>query len=156
MLSEAASERWLSRTAKLRNPIGPLTVLAQRHSALDDGSGSGEPGDPPSSTPDRADVDDPEALPRVRLVLYVSPESSASQRARRYVETLVAKLDAARVTLEVCDVCADPQRGEADRVVFTPTLVARSGEMATWVLGDLTNPSTLLDVLHNCGLEPEP
>ena len=49
----------------------------------------------------------------------------------------------------------DPERGERDRVVFTPSLVARCGGLATWVLGDLADRTLLLDLLHVCGLEPK-
>jgi DNA-binding response OmpR family regulator len=90
----------------------------------------------------------------VELVLYVTAESAASQRARRQLESLLAQFDPSEVQLEVCDVSADPARGEADHVVFTPTLVTRCGGLATWVLGDLADRSMVVDLLHVCGVEP--
>jgi hypothetical protein len=90
----------------------------------------------------------------VELVLYVSAESAASQRARRNLETALADFGRAEVHLEVCDVGEDAARGERDHVVFTPTLVARCGELATWVLGDLADRAVLTDLLHVCGVEP--
>ena len=94
------------------------------------------------------------AEPVVELVLYVTADSPASQRARRHLESTLAQFEHGTVRLEVCDVASDPARGEADRVVFTPTLVTRSGGIATWVLGDLSDRAMLLDLLHVCGLEP--
>jgi DNA-binding response OmpR family regulator len=94
------------------------------------------------------------APPPVELVLYVTADSPASQRARRHLESALVPFDPAQVRLEVCDVGEDPARGEADRVVFTPTLVARSGGLSTWVLGDLADRTMLLDLLHVCGVEP--
>jgi CheY-like chemotaxis protein len=91
---------------------------------------------------------------QVELILYVTADSPASQRARRHLETTLARFEPGAVRLEVCDVARDPARGEADRVVFTPTLVARSGGVATWVLGDLSDRAMLLDLLQVCGLEP--
>jgi DNA-binding response OmpR family regulator len=93
--------------------------------------------------------------PFVELVLYVTAESPASQRARRHLESALAPFDPAQVRLEVCDVSTDPERGEADRVVFTPTLVTRCGGLRNWVLGDLTDRKLLLDLLHVYGVEPK-
>ena len=40
--------------------------------------------------------------------------------------------------------------------VFTPTLVKRRPEPRAWILGDLSDPSVLTDLLHMCGIEPRP
>lgn len=93
------------------------------------------------------------AAPFVDLVLYVSADSPASHRARSHLASTLSGFDAAQVRLEVCDVGEDPERAERDRVVFTPSLVARSGGLATWVLGDLADRTLLVDLLHVCGLE---
>jgi len=62
----------------------------------------------------------------VELVLYVSPASPASARAQRNLQELVARLGGSKVDLDVCDVSEDAERAEADRILFTPTLVATS------------------------------
>jgi hypothetical protein len=97
-----------------------------------------------------------EAPAPVELVLYVSSDSPASLRARRHLESALARFEPDRVRLEICDVGQDPARGEADHVVFTPTLVTRCGGVASWVLGDLGDGAMLMDLLHVCGLEPSP
>ena len=92
--------------------------------------------------------------PSVQLVLYVSSNSPASLRARRHRESALARFEPGQVRLEVCDVAQDPARGEADHVVFTPTLVTRCAGEASRVLGDLGDGAMLMDLLHVCGLEP--
>jgi two-component system response regulator GlrR len=91
----------------------------------------------------------------VDLVLYVSADSPASQRARSHLASVLSSFDAGQVRLEVCDVGEDAERAERDKVVFTPSLVARCGGLSTWVLGDLADRTLLLDLLHVCGLEPK-
>jgi hypothetical protein len=41
-------------------------------------------------------------------------------------------------------------------VVFTPTLVKRRPEPRAWILGDLSDPAVVTDLLHMCGIEPIP
>lgn len=86
--------------------------------------------------------------PSVELVLYVSAHSLASARA---LEVLRAALqDApASVALTVCDLSAHPREGEADNVVFTPTLVKRRPAPRTWVLGDLSRRETISGLLEH-------
>jgi KaiB domain len=98
-----------------------------------------------------------EVRPRrpVELVLYVSPASPASARAQRNIHELIARLGAAKVDLDVCDVSADAERAEADRILFTPTLVVR-GPLLTWIVGDLTNGEEVLRVLRSVETEEEP
>jgi two-component system response regulator GlrR len=53
------------------------------------------------------------------------------------------------VRLTVCDLAADPEAADADNVVFTPTLVKRQPLPRTWILGDLTRPETVKDLLQS-------
>ena len=110
-------------------------------------------GEPTDAAPSARDTERPAAA-EVELVLYVSSDSPASLRARRHLESALSRFDPGRVRLEICDVAQDPARGEADHVVFTPTLVTRCGGVASWVLGDLGDGAMLMDLLHVCGLEP--
>ena len=95
-----------------------------------------------------------EQRPCVELVLYVTSESAACQRARSHLEAALTAFDPSQIRLDICDVGQDPQRGEADHVVFTPTLVTRCGGIANWVLGDLGDRTMLVDLLHVYGVEP--
>jgi CheY-like chemotaxis protein len=87
---------------------------------------------------------------RAHFVLYVSPNSPASARALRIFHDLLAAVPPARVSFETCDVSKAPDRAEADRVVFTPTLVKVSPEPRAWVVGDLTNPGIVGEILTMC------
>jgi CheY-like chemotaxis protein len=171
LLREAASEGLLASTATVvitahpqpegvrgtevvRKPLDLAQFLSQVRRILE----SVAPQPPPQvAKPDGPPAHTPDGGQRpVDLVLYVSADSPASQRAHRHLEGLLAQFDPSQVRLEVCDVSSDPARGEADHVVFTPTLVARSGGMSTWVLGDLADRSMIVDLLHVCGVEPRP
>jgi len=88
----------------------------------------------------------------VELVLYVSPASPASARARHNIQDLIARLDGSKVDLAICDVSEDAERAEADRILFTPTLVVRR-PLLTWIVGDLTNGEEVLRVLRSMETE---
>jgi len=83
----------------------------------------------------------------VEMSLYVCPGSPASARAQQNLQGLIARLDPARVRLDVRDVSEDAERAEADRILFIPTLVVRR-PLLTWIVGDLTNADEVLKVLQ--------
>ena len=82
------------------------------------------------------------AAPAVELGLYVSAHSLASAVALANLRSAM-KEGPPGVKLEVCDLAASPEAGEADNVVFTPTLVKRHPGPRTWILGDLSRPDTV-------------
>ena len=86
-------------------------------------------------------------------MLYVAPRSPASVRARRNLEALLAEYDGAQVRLVVRDVASDTDKAEADRVVFTPTLIVRFGDAVSRVVGDLVDAGAITNVLAMGGLE---
>jgi two-component system chemotaxis response regulator CheY len=94
------------------------------------------------------------ALPRVELRLYVTPTSAASMKARRTMEKLLDSLHGCDVGFEVYDLALEPQRAEQDRVVFTPTLVKLGPEPRAWIVGDLSDPEVMADLIHMCGFDP--
>jgi circadian clock protein KaiB len=94
----------------------------------------------------------PAAAPVVRLVLYVTPPWASSQKAVRNVRRILEEYDPGQVHLEVCDLAKDPLRGEADRIVFSPTLVRQSPEPRAWVMGDLSDPQVVVDLLLMSGV----
>ena len=88
------------------------------------------------------------------LILYVSPESRLSIKARRNLENVLSGYDPDAVRLEVRDVTRDALQAEADRVVFTPTLLVRGPADATaWVVGDLADPEVIVNLLRMGGVE---
>ena len=93
---------------------------------------------------------------RVELTLYISPTSPPSLKARRNMEKLLQDFRAAQIGFEVLDLALAPERAEDDNVVFTPTLVKRQPEPRAWILGDLSDPAVVTDLLHMCGIEPIP
>ena len=93
--------------------------------------------------------------PAIDMVLYVSPGSPASARAQRNIRDLVARLDPARVGLDVRDVSEDPEQAEADRILFIPTLVVRR-PLPAWIVGDLSNAEEVLKVLRPMETEDVP
>ena len=92
--------------------------------------------------------------PPIDLVLYVSQSSRYTPVARRNCEALLARFDPRRVRFEVCDVSAYPERAEEDAVLFTPMLVKRQPLPRTYVLGDLSNVTPIIELLHACGVKP--
>ena len=97
-----------------------------------------------------------DAVDPVELTLYISPTSPPSLKARRNMEKLLQEFRAADIGFEVLDLAREPERAERDNVVFTPTLVKRRPEPRAWILGDLSDPAVVTDLLHMCGIEPIP
>ena len=106
----------------------------------------------PAPAPESAPAEAPD---EVELTLYVSSLSPPSVKARRNMERLLKDLPK-HILFDVCDLAENPQRAEKDNVVFTPTLVKRRPEPRAWILGDLSDPAILTDLLHMCGIEPMP
>jgi circadian clock protein KaiB len=88
----------------------------------------------------------------VDLVLYVSGSSPASSRALANLKRILTGYTTRSVTLSVCDVSAEPLRAEADQIAFTPTLCKRAPEPPMWIVGDLSNPRPLTDLLDFYGV----
>lgn len=86
------------------------------------------------------------------LVLYVSPESHASLRARSNLAAILARYGPDRVRVEICDVSREPTRAEEDRIVYTPTLVLKAAAPA-WIVGDLSNQGAVVQLLRMAGIE---
>jgi hypothetical protein len=95
----------------------------------------------------------PPAEPKVELVLYTSRESDKSQRAIRAIETVLDQYDRSQVRLTMCDLSACPEEGEADSVVFTPTLVKQGPGPRTAIIGNLDGGEVLRDLLDASGVD---
>lgn len=91
--------------------------------------------------------------PKVELVLYTSPESEKSQRAVRAVQEVLNQYDRSQVRLTMCDLSARPEEGEADSVVFTPTLVKQGPGPKTAIIGNLERGDALRDLLDSSGVD---
>jgi CheY-like chemotaxis protein len=105
-----------------------------------DGHSSRRPGDDGKS-----DCPDP-----IELILYVSPHSPRSATAIQNIKAALSRFHSSRVSLTICDLSENPAAGAADSVAFTPTLVKRSPGPRTFILGHLSNPAVLLELLEGC------
>jgi len=90
---------------------------------------------------------------RVELVLYVSAASPASVRAVANVRRLLRQYPSGQIDFTVCDLAQDPASAEADGIAFTPTLCKRQPEPPMWILGDLSHPEPLVELLEFYGVE---
>ena len=86
----------------------------------------------------------------VELILYVSSQSSRSFAALRNIRKVLKRFKSSRVKLTVRDLARDPASGAEDSVAFTPTLVRRSPEPRTFILGHVTNPDLVMELLADC------
>jgi CheY-like chemotaxis protein len=94
----------------------------------------------------RPDCPDP-----IELILYVSSHSPRSAEAIANIETVLSRFHSSRVSLTICDLSRTPDGGNADGIAFTPALVKRAPGPRTFILGHLTNPALLLELLEGCG-----
>src|SRR5205085_12505079 len=92
--------------------------------------------------------------PRVELVLYVSPASLACARAQRVMDTILRGYDPASIDFQVRDLITETDAAVRDRILYTPTLLKRSPPPNVWVLGDLSRPWIVTDLLQMCGARP--
>jgi hypothetical protein len=86
-------------------------------------------------------------------VLYTSAASEKSQRALRTLQRVMDRFNASQVSLTITDLAAAPSGGEADSVVFTPTLVKRGPGPRTWIVGNLDQDDLLVDLFEVSGVD---
>jgi CheY-like chemotaxis protein len=108
-------------------------------------SGRGESGE---------DGRQPECPEPVELILYVSSQSPRSHAAVRNIKQVLERFHSSRVKLTVCDLATNPNAGIEDAVAFTPTLVRKTPGPRTFILGHITSPELLLELLADCAGDP--
>jgi CheY-like chemotaxis protein len=128
-------------TPLLRKPLDIEKLLVQIRAILQDGH---------TEAPAAAARPEAEA-PRARLLLYVNRASPLSARARQQIGQILAGYDMSGLHFEVCDILEHVDSASRDRVVFTPTLVYRGPGTPAWVLGDLSDPRIVEDLLRMAG-----
>ena len=87
----------------------------------------------------------------VELILYVSRYSPKSASAIANIKRVLERFKSSRVKLTIYDLAEMPNAGAADAVTFTPTLVKRSPGPRTFILGHITNPEVLVELIQACG-----
>lgn len=94
-----------------------------------------------------------DAMPLLKLVLYVTATSASSRRAQRNLERVLAQYDGTKVAWMRIDLSTDCDAVDPeDRVAFTPTLVRRSPQPRAWLLGDLRDQKALHSLLEDAGV----
>ena len=84
----------------------------------------------------------------VELILYVNSRSSQSTAAIKNAEKILARLRSSRVKLSVHDLSVDPSPTLPGAGPITPgTLVRRTAGPRTFIMGHITNPDLLLELL---------
>jgi len=86
----------------------------------------------------------------IELVLYVSRHSAHSAQAVKNIKGVLARFKSTQVKLTVCDLSAEPSQGEKDNITFTPTLVRNGPGPRTFILGHISNPELVLELLADC------
>ena len=85
--------------------------------------------------------------------LYVAGQAPNSQRAIGNLKALCRRHLADCSCIEIVDVFDNPKRALADGVLMTPYLLVAAAEAQILaIVGDLTEPSAVLDAL---GIEPD-
>jgi CheY-like chemotaxis protein len=137
----------------LRKPLDLPDVVRQVNSIVGrpEGPGPSSPdvrapraGDAPASPPHEA---------KIELSLYVTLPWPSSVRAQSNLSRVLSGIAAGEVRLQVWDLATHPERGEEDNVLFSPTLVKVWPEPKMWILGDLSEPGVLTDLLALCGVD---
>jgi circadian clock protein KaiB len=90
---------------------------------------------------------------KVELVLYTSAASEKCQRALRSIQEVLERYERDQVSFTICDLSGDPEAGDADAVIFTPTLVKRGPGPRTWIVGNLEHPELVVDLLEVSGVD---
>jgi CheY-like chemotaxis protein len=90
---------------------------------------------------------------KVELVLYTSAASEKCQRAIRSIQQVLENYERDQVSFTICDLSDNPEAGDADAVIFTPTLVKRGPGPRTWIVGNLDQPELLVDLLEVSGVD---
>lgn len=89
----------------------------------------------------------------VEVVLYLSPGSVSSAKARRNLDAALREYDPSSYRLIVRDVSRDLTESEADHIVFTPTLIVRHPQAPCTLVGDLGDTATVAAMLGLGGME---
>lgn len=96
----------------------------------------------------------PEPPSPVELILYVNSRSSQSIATVKNVEKILARLPSSRVKLSVHDLSVDSSPAVPGSGPITPgTLVRRTAGPRTFIMGHITNPDLLLELLADCETE---
>ena len=86
----------------------------------------------------------------IELILYVSSQSPRSKAAVGEMEKLLGRFNSSRVKLTLCHLSERPIVGPDGRVAPTATAARPNLGPRTFILGHITNPELLLELLADC------
>ena len=69
------------------------------------------------------------------------------------IHRVLEQYNKAQVRLTVCDLAETPDGGDADSVIYTPTLVKRGPGPRTWIVGNLDSDEFLIELLELSGVD---
>jgi DNA-binding response OmpR family regulator len=104
----------------------------------------------PSSGP-RSGGDRPDHSEPVELILYASSRSDRAAAAVEHLRKMLEKFSSSQVKLTVCEL--PPDAGDvcvAEAAALPPTLVRGTPGARTFILGHITNPELMLELLADC------
>lgn len=99
--------------------------------------------------------DHPDRPEPVELILYASSRSARAAAAVEHLRKVLAKFNSSQVKLTVCELPggASDACGAADGAALPPTLVRGTPGARTFILGHITNPELVLELLADCETE---
>jgi CheY-like chemotaxis protein len=134
--------------------LDDLVAHVRRH--LDGGDAKRTSGSRPvrsARSTNHDDGNDNDCPEPIELILYVSADSPRSANAINNIKRVLSRYRSDKVRLTICDLARDPTLGNADSIAFTPTLVKRSPGPRTYILGHITNPDVLIELLDGCDFD---
>jgi hypothetical protein len=86
----------------------------------------------------------------IEAVIYVNSDSPASVLAIARVKSALSRFNSSRVVLTLCDLTKSPERGRASQDGHSQVSSPGMRGPRTLILGHLTNPQLLLELLEGC------
>lgn len=117
---------------------------------LDDPARAARPGSPPRRPRSRRSVkgSDGDSPDPIELILYVNGGSPRSAEAIQAIEQALARYSSSRVKLTICE--RSPEAGAGAGTFVTEPRDPRLKGQRTFILGHITNPDILLELLKSC------
>jgi CheY-like chemotaxis protein len=106
-----------------------------------------------ASAPKREGIRRPDCPYPIELILYVSAHTPRSADAVRKFRKVLSRFGSSRVKLTVCDLSTRRDGQAADTVAFTSAVVRDVPGPRTFILGHITNPELMMELLDDCELE---
>jgi circadian clock protein KaiB len=91
-------------------------------------------------------------MSKYKLRLYITGHTAQAERAIANLKRICAVELQGRYEMEVIDLVEDPEEGERERIVVTPTLIKQLPPPLRRIIGDLSDKERVisgLDVLPN-------